>query len=784
MKIYMDITNLSQARHITGIQRVVRETLERLSREPDFEVILLRYHYRAGTYVHLTGNGTEEDIALSDIERGAVFFDMDNVWNMWLRRSSVIPYLKQRGVKIALYLYDVIPLTHPEYVHENTLINYLDYIGTYLLYADIILTSAEATREKVNTLAGRYGRERPDVRVCPLGADPRYAAADGETIDPAVRKVAEGRRYILMVGTIEPRKNHETVLRAFEAELFGKGLCLIWVGNWGWNVETLKKRVEGHGEWGKKLFVFSGLGDKELRYLYENAYFLAFPSYTEGFGLPIVEALKSGTPVLASDVDVMREVGGVWCDYFPPGAPEELCKLVSQYMDEESLYRDKKKKIRDYAFLSWDESVRNMAGMLRTLNKKRRLKEPVVRQMVMLSSRVEDFMRTLPFIENFMSYIREIVLCCPDHMKDEVENLYDGKLEIRFLTDSEALAGTPLPEDHTRRNFFLRCMAMKSGLLDDTFIMSDDDYRPMFPMGKEVFYHNGKYIGYYFYMLGSWKGTGGNPTSFDSSMFRTYEFLKENKYPCYQFSAHMPQIINRNVYLEMLDRYPGIMTEGLDEWSTYFNYMLKHYPEDVEIRPYMTIMWPGNGSDWKMLVRPEKYMFENFYPEHYEKGGIFEEFSTEWKDSICEENLRKTVLYMDRQHKVECAEGKYESYRTVYRLEHREFPAGTVTVGREIKICLPEYIVMERGSCHKLEFTVCYEKGSRNPGGDSFLAFRYLTEEGMPVTEPQEVTLREDTFKIDMTIWGIRNLGEYRLEFEYRAGGKSGKGSCKAIIVA
>jgi Glycosyltransferase len=784
MKVYIDITNLSKTRHITGIQRVVKETVERLSEEPDIEVILITYHYKSGTYAHLTENGLGEDIALSDMECGSVFFDMDNVWNMWLRRSSVIPYLKQRGVKIALYLYDIIPLTHPEYVHENTLINYLDYIGTYLLYADIILTSAESTLKKINELTDRYNMERINGCVCPLGADLQYAAAEDEEISSAVREAAKAGRYILMVGTIEPRKNHETVLRAFEAGLFEKGLRLIWVGNWGWNMEDLKKRVAGHSEYGNKFFIFSGLGDKELQYLYKNAYFLAFPSYTEGFGLPIVEAMKNGTPVLASDVDVMREVGGSWCDYFPPDNPMELFKLVNKYMGEERLYQDKKKRIKDYTFLSWDRVVRNMAEMLRTLNKKRRLKEPVVKQMVMLSSRAENFMQTLLFIENFMTYIEEIVLCCPDGMKYEVEKAYNRKLRIRFLTDMEALAGTPLPEDHTRRNFYLRCMAMQSELLDDTFIMSDDDYRPMFPMGKEVFYHNGKYIGYYFYMLGDWKGTGGNPTSFDSSMFRTYEFLKDGKYPCYQFSAHMPQIINRNVYLEMLNRYPEIRTEGLDEWSTYFNYMLKNYPEDIEIQPYMTLMWPGNSSDWQMLIRPEKYMFENYYSEHYEKGGIFEGFSKEWKENICEENLRKIVLYMNRQHKAECADEKYEAYRTVYSLEHREFPAGTVTVGRDITIYLPEYIVMERKSCHKLEFSICYENGFCNLGESSVLAFRYLTAEGMPITEFQKIMLRENTVKMDITIWGIHNQGEYRLEFEYYTGGKSGKGSCKAIIVA
>ncbi len=784
MKVYVDITNLSKTKQITGIQRVVKETVERLDKREDFELVLLKYNYSAGVFVHMTKEGEGEDIPISSIERGSCFFDMDNVWNMWLRRSSLIPYLKEKGVKIALYLYDIIPVTHPAYVHENTLINYLDYIGTYLLYADIILTSANSTLQKVNELTDKLGIGRINGYVCPLGADPADMETEEAKVGSEVMQAAGAGRYLLMAGTIEPRKNHVTVLNAFEEELFGKDLHLIWAGRWGWNVDELKKRVDGHEQLGRKLFVFSGLSDKELQYLYQNAYFLVFPSYTEGFGLPIVEAMKNGTPVLASDVDVMKEVGGAWCGYFPPDSPQELCRVVNGYLEEEERYLDKKREIKNYTFLSWDEAVENMGDRLKTLNQKKRLKEPEIRQMVMLTSRAENFMATLPFIENYMSYIKEIVLCCPDDMKQMVEKAYGGKLRLQFLTDSEVLAGTPLPEDHTRRNFYLRCLAMESGILDDTFIMSDDDYRPMYPMGREVFYQNGKYIGYYFYMLREWKGTGGIPTSFDSSMFRTYDFLRERKYPCYQFSSHMPQIINRSIYLEMLGKYPEIKTEGLDEWSVYFNYMMKYYPEDLEIRPYLTMMWPGNGTDWQMLVKPEKYMFENFYPEHYEKGGIFEGFSKEWKDSIWEENLRKTVLYVNRQHMADCSGKKYEAYRTVYSLEHMEYPAATVTAGKKIAVHLPEYIVMEKGSCHKLEFSICYEKDFVHQKAGAVLAFRYLTADGMPVTEFQEAPLPAQASGVDLTVWGLRNQGEYRLEFEYRMGEQSGRESCKAIITA
>src|SRR5262249_40144708 len=119
------------------------------------------------------------------------------------------------------------------------------------------------------------------------------------------------RKTYLMVGTVEPRKNHAHVLSAFE-QLWSAGadVNLAIVGKYSWNSTEFKERLRRHPCFGNRLFWFEDVRDGELEYCYRHAAALITASYAEGFNLPIVEALRAGCPVLASDIPVHREVGG------------------------------------------------------------------------------------------------------------------------------------------------------------------------------------------------------------------------------------------------------------------------------------------------------------------------------------------------------------------------------------------------------------------------------------------------------------------------------------------
>ncbi len=157
MRIYIDVTNLLNTNYLTGIQRVVREVVVRLIKERKHTLVLLYFNEYFNHYFEVDcakfydkfceGTGEIKDlytthvIRVDDIAPGSVFFDLDGTWSLSTKRSALLPQLKENGVKLVVYFYDLIPITHPQFCHSNTVNNFISYVGAYLQYADLIMAS-------------------------------------------------------------------------------------------------------------------------------------------------------------------------------------------------------------------------------------------------------------------------------------------------------------------------------------------------------------------------------------------------------------------------------------------------------------------------------------------------------------------------------------------------------------------------------------------------------------------------------------------------------------------
>jgi glycosyltransferase involved in cell wall biosynthesis len=139
----------------------------------------------------------------------------------------------------------------------------------------------------------------------------------------------------LMLGAIEPRKNHHQVLDAFESlwERPSTGhVRLAIVGRPGFKPEGVIRRIKSDPRFGSRLLLLADLDDAEVDHAYRNARGLVLASIAEGFGLPIVEALRHGQTVIASDLAIHREVGGDACTYFNLS---DTCALADAIMEHE-----------------------------------------------------------------------------------------------------------------------------------------------------------------------------------------------------------------------------------------------------------------------------------------------------------------------------------------------------------------------------------------------------------------------------------------------------------------
>ena len=192
----------------------------------------------------------------------------------------------------------------------------------------------------------------------PLGAD--FHASAQEAPSKAVERIASAPGpFFMSVGTLEPRKAYPIALDAFE-RLWSEGceMRYVIVGRPGWNTRALQRRIRGHREFGRRLFWLDNASDADLSHLYPRARALIFPSFVEGFGMPLIEAAHHGAPVIASDIPVFREVGGDGAVYFDVLDAQALAERVREALFET-------REIRAPTTTTWRQSAAQLVSMVR-----------------------------------------------------------------------------------------------------------------------------------------------------------------------------------------------------------------------------------------------------------------------------------------------------------------------------------------------------------------------------------------------------------------------------------
>ena len=199
-------------------------------------------------------------------------------------------------------------------------------------YADKIIAISENTKKDILEVLS-IGEDRIEVIYNGYSPykrqDSRIEMRDGREIRSRFR-IED--KFVLFMGTIEPRKNLVTLIEGFERwQLKEEGTCqLVLAGGLGWKYRKILKKIEGSAV-REKIILAGYVSDLEKEWLYRNADVLAFPSLYEGFGLPIVEAMSVGTPVITSAVSSMPEAGGAAAFYLQDSSDaEEMAGLLSR----------------------------------------------------------------------------------------------------------------------------------------------------------------------------------------------------------------------------------------------------------------------------------------------------------------------------------------------------------------------------------------------------------------------------------------------------------------------
>ncbi|HMT24984.1 MAG TPA: hypothetical protein PKA24_13490 [Microthrixaceae bacterium] len=242
-------------------------------------------------------------------------------------------------------------------------------------------------------------------------------------------------------------------------------------------------------------------------------------------------------------------------------------------------------------------------------------------QIVYLSDRPQILQETWDHVRHFMPWIERAVVVTPARRAEQFRS--DDRVHLAFDEELTGLTSARLRDlDHVRRNVTLRKALLETEIVDDLFVLSDDDYRPIRPISPEFFHADGIDIGYYSYDLGHWPG---DETDFDHAQHVTREALSYLGYPTLGYGAHMPQLMRREWWTEAFGEFHTVTDDVLVcEWALYFNVAAVRHPDRLApARPFETMCWPQFGAEWPWWVRPARYSFENFYPELYEPEALF-----------------------------------------------------------------------------------------------------------------------------------------------------------------
>lgn len=221
--------------------------------------------------------------------------------------------------------------------------------------AERVITISEHTaRDLVDWLALDPGK----IRVIPLAVSPAIRRLSGSELQVFRMRYGIERPYILAVGTLEPRKNLPMLMRAFAAIRDRVPHRLVLVGPEGWLTGELHDTIRELGL-GDRLVLTGFVSDAELGGWYSASDLVAFPSWYEGFGLPLLEAMSCGAPVLASSTSSLPEVGGDAAVYAAPDDQEAWTSMLLELLgDESARERMSRAGLQRSRAYSWDRSAR------------------------------------------------------------------------------------------------------------------------------------------------------------------------------------------------------------------------------------------------------------------------------------------------------------------------------------------------------------------------------------------------------------------------------------------
>ncbi|MCJ2184804.1 glycosyltransferase family 4 protein [Novosphingobium sp. 1949] len=286
------------------------------------------------------------------------------------RQDRIAGLLGRERARFVCLVHDLIPIEYPEYARPSGADLHRQRMASVANLADLVIANSVATGASFARWVERgdplleAGVTVPPIHAALLGTEPVAA------VEPF--RFADARPYFLCLGTIEPRKNHLALLHLWRAmaETMEPAAIprLVIVGRRGWENEQVLDMLDRCPALAPHVEELSGCPDKRLAALLRGARALLMPSFAEGFGMPVAEALSVGTPVVCSDIAAMREVGGDVPDYRDPLDGPGWLAAILDHAGEGPLHQAQRARVPAWRAPSWDAHMDGVLARLEALS--------------------------------------------------------------------------------------------------------------------------------------------------------------------------------------------------------------------------------------------------------------------------------------------------------------------------------------------------------------------------------------------------------------------------------
>jgi len=261
------------------------------------------------------------------------------------------------GVKFAFYIHDLIPIDFPEYVRASGYSDHIKRMDTVSFCADMVIVNSEATKISFLSWCEKQALRLPECEVAYIGVEESFFENPAEEFSPALETL-EQQSYFTYIGTIEPRKNHLFLLQIWR-DWVSRGITppkLVIVGKRGWENQNVFNFIDQCEALKPYVVELSDLSDSGLKRVIRGAKALLFPSFSEGWGMPLIETQAMGTPVICSDIPVFHEASSALATFINPLDAITWQKTILDFCDpDKDAHNDAVKVLNNYTPPRWED---------------------------------------------------------------------------------------------------------------------------------------------------------------------------------------------------------------------------------------------------------------------------------------------------------------------------------------------------------------------------------------------------------------------------------------------